>query len=207
MIQLDEAGNFVSDSMGDPTCMPGIQPTEIAGKTFLLTDKDGDELRFTAVPNTTADENEKVIGSTTLNEILANKELRIIHRHLNGVDCTKEEREELMTHSDTCNHIHGEQSNPADDEVYWRFRRILAHEGPLTHRDKNCKGCAYDLLVEWETGEQTMEPLSLVTADDPVTVATHAEENDMLDTNGWRRLKRIAKREKVLNRLANQAKL
>ena len=34
-----------------------------------------------------------------------------------------------------------------------------------------------------------MEVLNLVAADDPVTVARHAEEHDMLDTNGWKRLR------------------
>ena len=91
--------------------------------------------------------------------------------------------------------------------MHWKFRRILAHEGPLTHQDKNCKGCACDLLAEWETGEQTMEPLNLVTADDPVTVARHAKEHSMLDTDGWSGLKRMAKQEKVSDGLVNQVKL
>lgn len=52
-----------------------------------------------------------------------------------------------------------------------------------------------------------MEPLNLVTADDPVTVARCAEEHCVLDTDGWRRLKRTAEREKVPTRLVNQAKL
>ena len=73
--------------------------------------------------------------------------------------------------------------------------------------DKNHKGYAFNLLVEWETGEQTMEPLNLVTGDDPVTIAKHAKEHNMLDTNGWKRLKRTAKKDKVLNRLVNQTSL
>ena len=44
-------------------------------------------------------------------------------------------------------------------------------------------------------------------ADNPVTVARCAKENDILDTEGWRKLKRMAKREKMLTRLVNQAKL
>ena len=121
--------------------------------------------------------------------------------------CAKEEREELVTHSDMCNHVHREQSKLEDGEIHWKFRRILAHEGPLTHRDKNCKGCSHNLLVEWETGEQTTEPLNAMTADDPVTAAQCAEENKMLDTDGWKNLRRTAKREKVLTRPVNQAKL
>ena len=141
------------------------------------------------------------------NESEANEKLRIICKNTNGGDCAKEEREELMTHSDMCNHVDREQSRLEDGEICWKFRRISAHKGPLTHRDKNCEGCSCNLPVEWETGEQTMEPLNLMTADDPVTMASCAKENNMLDTEGWRKLKRTAKRKKMLTRLVNQAKL
>ena len=40
------------------------------------------------------------------------------------------------------------------------------------------KGCKYNVQVEWETGEITFEPLSIIAADDPVTCAAYAKEND-----------------------------
>ena len=193
--------------MGEPAHIPGVKPSDIAGKTFLLEDEEGDKLRFTAVPHDTTEDEEWTIGNTTANETEANKKPRVICKNVNGGDCTKEEREELMTHSDVCNHVHQEQSGLEEGEVHWTFRRILAHEGPLTHQNENHKGSVCDLLVEWETGEQTVEPLNLVMADDPATVAKCAKEHGMLDTEGWRRLKRPAKREKALTRLVNQAKL
>lgn len=72
-MQLDESGNPTSDSVGEPTCIPGIKPTDIAGKTFLLEDEDGDKLRFTAVPHDTTDDKERMIENATLNETEANK--------------------------------------------------------------------------------------------------------------------------------------
>ena len=53
----------------------------------------------------------------------------------------------------------------------------------------------------------THEPLGIIAADDSVTCAIHANENNLLDKPGWRRFKRIAKRQKKLFRMANQAKL
>ena len=207
VMQLDESGNPALDSMGEPTHIPGIKPTEIAGKTFLLEDEDGDKLRFTVVPHDTTEDEERMISNIRTSETEANEKLKIICKNMNGGDCTEEEREELMTHSDACNHVCREQSKLEDGETHWKFRRILAHEGPLTHQDENCKGCSYNLPVEWETGEQTTEPLNVVTADDPVTVALCAKENRMLDTDGWKNLRRTARREKALTRLVNQAKL
>ena len=58
-------------------------------------------------------------------------------------------------------------------------------------------------MVEWETGEA----LAIIEADDPVTCALYAKRNDLLDTPGWVRFKRIAKREGKLLRMVNQAKL
>ena len=44
-------------------------------------------------------------------------------------------------------------------------------------------------MVEWETGEITEEPLSLIAADDPVTSAEYAKKHDLLHLDGWKRLK------------------
>ena len=42
------------------------------------------------------------------------------------------------------------------------------------------KEAKYNVQVEWETGEITFEPLSIIAADDPVTCAAYAKENDLL---------------------------
>ena len=89
----------------------------------------------------------------------------------------------------------------------WRFKRIKSHEGPLNRSHPNWKGCPFNVMIEWETGEVTSEPLSLIAADDPVTCAIYAKENDLLHVDGWKRFKHIAKRQKKLFRMTNQAKL
>jgi hypothetical protein len=62
-------------------------------------------------------------------------------------------------------------------------------------------------MIEWENGEITSEPLSILAADDPVSCALYARDNDLLDRDGWKRFKGIAKRQQKLTRLINQAKL
>ena len=39
-------------------------------------------------------------------------------------------------------------------------------------------------MVEWESGEVTYEPLTLISKDDPITCATYAKKHDLLDTTG-----------------------
>jgi hypothetical protein len=62
-------------------------------------------------------------------------------------------------------------------------------------------------MVEWEDGSITAEPLGIIAADDPVTCAIYARDNDLLLNPGWKRFKTIAKKQKKMFRMANQAKL
>ena len=54
-------------------------------------------------------------------------------------------------------------------------------------------GSRYNVLVDWESGEKTYEPMKLIVADDPVTLAIYAKENDLLDEEGCRQFKPLAK--------------
>ena len=84
---------------------------------------------------------------------------------------------------------------------------ITGHQGPLSPQDENYKGSKYYVMVEWETGEVTEEPLSLIAADDPITCAVHAKKHDLLPLDGSKRLKHIAENQKLLTRAINQSKI
>ena len=58
--------------------------------------------------------------------------------------------------------------------------RMSTVKCPLLASDPDWKGSKYNVQVEWETGEITFEPLSIMAADDPVTCAAYAKENDLL---------------------------
>ena len=81
-----------------------------------------------------------------------------------------------------------------DQELY-RFRAIIGHQGPLLASDPDWKGSKYNVQVEWETGEITFEPLSIIAADDPVFCAAYAKENDLLALEGWHRFRSLAKKQ------------
>ena len=93
-----------------------------------------------------------------------------------------------------------------DQELY-RFRAIIGYLGPLLASDPDWKGSKYNVQVEWETGEITFEPLSIIAADDPVTCADYAKENDLLALEGWCRFRSLAKRDKGLTRAITQSKI
>ncbi len=93
------------------------------------------------------------------------------------------------------------------DAPVWKFKHIISHQGPLKDGDLDYKGSSYNVLIEWENGEITAEPLNVIASDDPVTCAIYAKENNLLDVPGWKRFKSIAKRHKKFVRLVNHAKL
>ena len=77
----------------------------------------------------------------------------------------------------------------------------------MSASDKKYKGSRFNVLVNWETGESTYEPLHLIAADDPISCAVYAKDNNLLEEPGWKQFKRLAHRQKKLLRLVNQAKL
>ena len=93
------------------------------------------------------------------------------------------------------------------DEGLWRFKSITGHQDPLSKSDKAYNSSRYNVLVNWETGESICEPLHIAAADDPVSCAIYAKENNLLDQEGRKRFKTMARRQKKLFRLLNQAKL
>ena len=83
----------------------------------------------------------------------------------------------------------------------------LATSDPSSVQNHNWKGCKYNVLVDWETGEKTYEPLSVLVADEPLTCAMYAKENDLLHIDGWKRFRNLAKRDKTLTRAVMQSRI
>jgi hypothetical protein len=110
---------------------------------------------------------------------------------------------EIMTYNQILDHI--EQSK--EDAIVWRFKQIAGHEGPLTKNHPMWKGSIYNVRVEWENREITNEPMTTFAANDPVTCAIYAKDNNLLDIPGWKRFKSISRSQQHMFCMANQAKL
>ena len=97
-----------------------------------------------------------------------------------------------------------EQTNT---DQQWTIKDITAHEGPLSPKHPNYKGSKYNVLVQWEDGSKTMEPLDIIAKDDPVSCAKYAKDYNLLEVPGWKRFRRLAKIENTFKRIVNQARL
>ena len=80
-------------------------------------------------------------------------------------------------------------TGPLEDGLY-RFKCIKDHKGPYTSSDPEYNGSSYNLLIEWEPGEQTWAPLSNIIASDSYI---YAKEHNLLNTPGWKLLKKHAR--------------
>ena len=184
-------GNGTMDdiSADDNTGNDAVPTPDIIGKTFLMEPRD-DGQRFRA----------RIVEAIEQHE-----EQQRQHPKHQKFRCSvnNDQYEEIFGYNEIVQFI--EQDD--DDTTVWKYRCIKAHEGPLKQSHPNYKGSLYNVLIEWENGEVTNEPLTIIAADDPVSCAIYGKKAGLLEHDGWKRFKSIAKQQKKLFRMANQAKL
>jgi hypothetical protein len=177
----------VSDSEDFATPQPIAEIDELIGRSFLTEPaEDGTRSRATIIK--------------AVDDLQADLE-RDPERRKFICSIGKEEAEEVFTYNQVLEHLEN------DKDFVWKFKRIVGHQGPLTRRDKDYQGSQWNVMVEWENGEITEEPLSVIASDDPVCCAVYAREKNLLELPGWKRFSKLARREKKLLRTVNQAKL
>ncbi len=164
-----------------------MDPNDFVGRTFLVDDKDSPQ-RLRARVIQAIDKHDAELGADQVKFKIA---------------IGDDEWDDLLTYGELMDYIEDQEQ----EQILWRYKRIIAHQGPIKPGDPDYNGSTYNVLIEWENGEQTYEPLRIVAKDDPVTCAIYAKDNNLLDTPGWRSFKRLAMRTKKFIRAVNQAKL
>ena len=168
-------------------------PDSLIGKTCLLPkNEQGERLRATI--------KRKVIETSKLLDYQHDNSIDKINFHL---DVGLGRAEAIMSYVQILDHLDQQEQQ----EDLYKFRPITGHEGPLSPQDGNYKGSKYNVMVEWETGEITDQPISLIAADNPVTCAEYAKKHDLLHLDGGKRLKHISKNQKQLTRAIHQSKI
>ena len=139
--------------------MPTFDPSDLIGRTFILSPEENGERHRAKVTRQVVEIIDQDNGQRVEN---INFSLNIGNGKV----------EELISYNQLLEHLENAQDHDMgmDQELY-RFRPIIGHQGPLLASDPDWKGSEYNVQVEWETGEITFEPLSIIAADDPVTCA------------------------------------
>ena len=68
--------------------------------------------------------------------------------------------DEIISYNQLVDHLEAaaNEDNEISDDLF-KFRALIGHQEPLKPTDLNWKGCRFNVLVDWETGEKTYEPL------------------------------------------------
>ena len=169
--------------------VPVFDPEDLVGRTFLLDPNENGEIHRARIVELLNDHETNVKENPTMLKF--------------RLSVNNDQAEEVITYNKLLDYI----SKDDENSVVWKFRRIVSHQGPLRPEHPDYKGSLYNIMVEWETGEVTCEPLQIIAADDPVSCAIYAKDNNLLELPGWKRFKSIAKRQKKFTRMVNQAKI
>ena len=184
--------HFVKSQTGEdednPIPMANIDIPNLLGRSFLLPPEDNGERHMAKVID--IDDH-----GQTLEDIKFNLKIN------------KDQAEEIMSYNQLMDYIQKGTDAEEDPDSLFKFRDIVAHQGPLESTDPNHKGSKYNVMVERGPGEVTYEPLTLISKDDPITCAVYAKKHDLLDTTGWKHLKRYAKTSKRLIRAVKQSRI
>ena len=183
---------FVKSQSGEdednPIPMANIDIPNLLGRSFLLPPEDNGECHMA-----------KIIDIDDHGQPLEDIKFKL--------KINKDQAEEIMSYNQLMDYIQKGTDAEEDPDSLFKFRGIIAHQGPLESTDPNHKGSKYNVMVEWESGEVTYEPLTLISKDDPITCAVYAKKHDLLDTTGWKHLKRYAKTSKRLIRAIKQSRI
>ena len=188
VVQEDNATTSEQEP-GSTVETPIFDPEDLIGRTFLLDPKDNGTVPRARIVELLEDYESKLHDNPT----------RIKFRCAVG----ENGEEEMITYAKLLDYL---QSDSDDPPVYWKFRKIVSHQ----HVDRNhpdYNGSSINVIVEWENGEQTVEPLAIIAESDPITCAVYAKDNNLLDEPGWKRFKRMARKEGKFLRQVNKAKL
>ena len=140
-------------------------PEELCGRSFLdAPQADGTRLR--AIVSDLVDK----IDTQTTAERHKQKDFLI------QFDGDKED--ELIAYNELLDILEKQFQDQEDGtEPIWKFKGIVDHRP---------KGNSFEVLIDWEDGSLTWEPLSLIAKDDPITCAQYAKEKELLDKPGWK---------------------
>src|SRR5210317_1850433 len=133
-----------------PSHLPSLNPDDLLGMT-LLTPPEPDGQKFRARIF------RKIIDGDR--EDPSHDNVKFILK----IDGKK--ADEIVGYNEVVNHLNkqlaDEFAEELADEKVWKFRRIVGRQGPLKPSDPRYLGSKWNVLVEWETGETTYEPLNV----------------------------------------------
>ena len=173
---------FVNSQSGEdadnPIPMANIDIPNLLGRSFLIPPEDNGEHHMS-----------KIINIDDHGQPLEDLKIKL--------QINKDQAEEIMSYNQLMDYILRCTDDEEDQDSLFKFRDIVAHQSPLEPTNPNHKRSKYNVMVEWESGEVTLESLPLISKDNPVTCTLYAKKHDLLDTTRSKRLIRAVKQSRI----------
>ena len=101
-----------------------------------------------------------------------------------------------MSYNDILDYVERENNN--EDGDHWRFQKILNQSliAGMKRRDANI-----EVQIDWDTGATSTKTFESLKKDIPVDLAIYVKENNLLELDGWKTLKQLADRAKLIAQL------
>ena len=85
--------------------------------------------------------------------------------------------DEIVDYNVVLDYVNAQMDDDLDPtEVFRKFKETVGHQGPLQSNHADYRGSTYNVMVGWEDGTYTYEPLKIIAADDPVTCALYTKK-------------------------------
>ena len=159
--------------------MTEYNPDDLIGRTFLWPPNQKGERHRASIKQKFIEISEKF--DTDQNTLVDNINFLL--------DVGQGRSQAIISHNQVLNYL--EKANQEAASLY-KFRIITNHHGPLKKSDPNYNGSLYNVMIEWETGEITEEPPSIIAQDDNVTCLAYAKKQSLLHLPELNKLKHIA---------------
>jgi hypothetical protein len=130
-----------------------VDPYKLVGHSFLMDPQDNGQCFLAHIVDLVEDHQSKIRKSD--------------NHHMFCISANDDQYEEVITYNELMDFI---QKNEENNAIVWHFWQIVGHQGPLLCSDPNYKGSKFNIMVEWENGETTMEPLSVIATNDRLCV-------------------------------------
>ena len=102
----------------------------------------------------------------------------------------------IMSYNDILDYV--ERDNNNENGEYRKFRKLLRHSLILGKKGKDDK---IEIQLVWKTGDTSTECFEALKKDIRVDLAIYKKENNLLELNGWKILKRLVDRSKLTEQL------
>ena len=85
-------------------------------------------------------------------------------------------------------------------------RQFFSFQDIPDHRLIKGYNSSYEVLVNWEYGSVTWEPVLVMRRNDPIYLSKYEHDNHLIYKHGWKQLRLYVKNNKKMNRLLKAAK-